>query len=147
MKTGLGGQLMLVSVVGPLCLIAGLVTFVFASRLRSIAVGMIVAGVLVMLKVRRLMKTVIDYARLAEPWRYEITETDLKVTTGAGTVEFPWAVLARVREQAEFWILDTQIKDIRMIELSAYRPPIEKRSRSIIKARSSIQMHRRATAK
>lgn len=108
-RVGLGGQLMLVGAVGPLCLIAGLVTFVFASNLRSYAVGMIVAGVFVMLKVRRTMKTIIDYAQLAEPCRYEITETDIKVSNGASTVEF--------------WIHDTQIKDIRMIVVkSAFSP-------------------------
>ena len=137
---------MLVVAVGPLCQIAGLVIFVFASGLRSYAAGMIVAGVLVMLKVRRLMKTIIDYAQLAEPWRYEITETDLKLSNGAGTVEFPWAVLARVREQAEFWILDTQIKDIRMIVVKSAFSPQALRTVSDLLARHGAHKARRRTA-
>jgi len=53
------------------------------------------------------------------PWRYELGDVSLRISTPMATTEWPWSGMTAIEDHAEFWLLRTGIKSHAIIVLKA----------------------------
>jgi hypothetical protein len=53
----------------------------------------------------------------ASPWRYELGEESLRITTPMATTEWPWRGMTALEDHADFWLLRTAMRNHAVIVL------------------------------